>query len=107
MKKLVILFFLFLGGLYLGAETNNVYAANMDSKSTIYFTDTYVYTPTPEVGSKNGETPTGNPPLGRNQDLPKTGESKDITIQMVGSLFFVVSMILKIHWKKELDDKIN
>ena len=105
MKKLVILFFLFLGGVDLGVGNSRGYAASMDSRSSIYFTETYVYTPIPKPGNINGVTPTGNPPQGRSQELPKTGESSPIFIQMYGILVFVSSMMLKKYGKKELDNE--
>lgn len=107
MKKLVILYFLFLGGVCLEVGTSNVYAASLDSESSIYFTDTYVYTPALESGNINGVTPTGNPPWNRNQELPKAGESSSRSIQMVGILLFISSMILTKYWKKELDNENN
>lgn len=104
MKKLVILFFLFLGGLCLVVGTNNVCAIAIDSKSSIYFTDTYVYTPTSE--SVNGVTPTGNPPRNGSQKLPRTGESINRNLVQVGGVLLLVSsFILKNYWKRELNNE--
>ncbi|MBO0474725.1 hypothetical protein IGL98_001251 [Enterococcus sp. DIV0840] len=106
MKKLVILLFLFLGGLCLVVGTNSVCAVDIDSKSSIYFTDTYVYTPTSESGNLNGVTPTGNPPRNGSQKLPKTGESINRNLVQIGGILLLVSsFILKNYWKRELNNE--
>lgn len=105
MKKLVVLLFLFLGGVCLEGGIKDVHAANVDSKSSIYFTETYVYTPTPD-----GVTPTGNPPRSWNEKLPQTSKStSSIFIRIVG-IFLLgagTSMIVKNYWKWELKNEKN
>lgn len=108
MKKLVVLLFLFLGGVCLEGGIKDVHAANVDSKSSIYFTETYVYTPTPD--GVYGVTPTGNPPRSWNEKLPQTSKStSSIFIRIVG-IFLLgagTSMIVKNYWKWELKNEKN
>lgn len=103
MKRLVILLFLFLGGVCVFYDTGDVYAAGMNGKSSIYFDSTYVYTPDEEI--VNGITPTGNPPkLIGNTQLPQTNEvSSNQNFVMLGILLCIVSFYLNNYWKKELN----
>lgn len=110
MKKLVILLFLFLGGVCLEGRIKDVYATDTESKSTIYFTETYVYTPTLEQENINGVTPTGSPPdkVNSNQNLPKAGEcTSNLFMQFMGILLCTLSIIIKINRKKEINHENN
>lgn len=108
MKKLVILLFLFLGGVCLEGGIKDVYATNVESKSSIYFTETYVYTPTPE--GVYGVTPTGNPPRNWNEKLPQTSESTSSIFIRIGGILLLgasTSMMIKNYWKWELKNEKN
>lgn len=103
MKRLVILLFLFLGGVCVFNDTADVYAAGMNGKSSIYFDNTYVYTPDEENTTE--VTPTGNPPQwSGNALLPKTNEvSSNQNFVVLGILLCIVSFYLNNYWKKELN----
>lgn len=103
MKRLVILLFLFLGGVCVFNDIGDVYAVGMNGKSSIYFENTYVYTPDEEI--VNGVTPTGDPPrLIGNTQLPQTNEvSSNQNFVMLGILLCIVSFYLNNYWKKELN----
>lgn len=103
MKKLVILFFLFLGGVCV-VDKKQVFADEHNSKSSIYFTETYIHTPEEQ---DNGVTPTGNPPSENNQLLPQTGENNKKWLQTSGFLFVVISCFINNYRKKELKNEIN
>lgn len=107
MKRLVILLFLFLGGVCVLNDTGDVYAAGMNGKSSIYFDSTYIYTPNEEI--VNGITPTGNPPkLIGNTQLPQTNEvRRNHFLIFLGVMLCGVSFYLNNYWKKELNDENN
>ncbi|MEG0552400.1 MAG: hypothetical protein RR533_02560, partial [Carnobacterium sp.] len=106
--QLVVLLFLFLGGVCLEGGIKDVYAANVGSKSSIYFTEPYVYTPTPE--GVYGVTPTGNPPRSWNEKLPQTSESTSSIFIRIGGILLLgagTSMMVKKYWKWELENENN
>ncbi|HCJ4447827.1 TPA: hypothetical protein NR419_002610 [Listeria innocua] len=91
MIKMVILLFLFIGGVGLLWNEVQVSAAEMNSETSILFEDTYVYQPEPKLDN----TPTVGNSKSSYETLPKLSDSRSIYPQILGIVCLIFGFVLK------------